>query len=127
MGRRHGGNGAGRNSAISRRIFWNKFLGTATSANWNVTYRPWLTTFAPIFSNFSRSVVSDQCSTSFGKRKRPHEAGEIVGHGVKLELDGIVAELAARQPRPFDRILAFLDVLLRFSIWPALTRGAQLA
>jgi hypothetical protein len=29
----------------------------------------WLTTFAPIFTNFSRSVVSDQCFTSFGEPK----------------------------------------------------------
>ncbi len=34
---------------------------------------------------------------------------------MKLQPDGIVAELAARQPRPFDRALAFLDVLLRFA------------
>ena len=39
----------------------------------------------------------------------------LVGQGVKLEPDGIVAEPAARQPRPFDRVLAFLDVLLRFA------------
>jgi len=44
----------------------NSSLGTATSANSNVTYRPWLTTLAPIFISFSRSVVSDPCSTSFG-------------------------------------------------------------
>jgi len=48
-------------------MFGNKFFGTATSANWNVTYRPWPTTFAPNFTDFSRSVVRDQCSTSFGK------------------------------------------------------------
>ncbi len=34
---------------------------------------------------------------------------------MKLEPNGIVAELAARQPRPFDGVLAFLDVLLRFA------------
>ena len=67
MGRRHGGKGAGRSPSMRRRIFWNNTLGTATSASWNVTYRPWLTTFAPIFTSFSRSVVNDQCSTSFGK------------------------------------------------------------
>ena len=32
---------------------------------------------------------------------------------MKLEPDGIVAKPAARQPRPFDRVLAFLDPLLR--------------
>ncbi len=31
-----------------------------------MTYRPWLTTLAPIFNSFSRSVVNDQCSTSYG-------------------------------------------------------------
>ena len=30
-------------------------------------YRPWRTTLAPILTSFSRSVVNDQCSTSFGK------------------------------------------------------------
>jgi len=34
---------------------------------------------------------------------------------VKLEANLVVAELAARQPRPFDSVLAFLDVLLRFA------------
>ncbi len=47
--------------------------------------------------------------------QRPHEVGQIVGQGVKLEPEGVVAELAARQPRPFDRVLAFLDVLLRLA------------
>ena len=49
------------------------------------------------------------------QRKRPHEVGQIVGQGVKLEPNLVVAELAARQSRPFDRVLAFLDVLLRFA------------
>ena len=40
MGRRHGGKGAGRNPSMRRRIFRNSSLGTATSVNWKVTYRP---------------------------------------------------------------------------------------
>ena len=47
--------------------------------------------------------------------QRPHEVTQVVGQGVKLEPDGVVAEPAARQPRPFDRVLAFLDKLLRFA------------
>ena len=47
--------------------------------------------------------------------QRPHEVGEIVGQGVKLQPDGVIAEPATRQPRPFDRVLAFLDALLRFA------------
>ena len=53
--------------------------------------------------------------------QRPHEVGEIVGQGVKLEPNGIVAELAARQSRPLDRVLAFLDVLLRLA--PLIVEG----
>ncbi len=34
---------------------------------------------------------------------------------MKLEPDGVVAELAARQSGPLDGVLAFLDVLLRFA------------
>ncbi len=46
--------------------------------------------------------------------ERPHEGAEIVGQGVKLEPDGVVAEPAARQPRSPDGVLAFLNILLRF-------------
>jgi hypothetical protein len=44
---------------FSKGIFWNKLLGTATSAKWNVTYRPWHTTLAPILTSFSCSIVND--------------------------------------------------------------------
>ncbi len=53
-----------RRSSIRPKIFWNKLLGTATSANRKVT--PWRTTLAPILTSFSRSVVTDQCSGSSG-------------------------------------------------------------
>ncbi len=60
------GVGFGRRSSISCRISANSRRGIATSASWKVTYRPCRTTLAPIFTSFSRSVVSDQCSTSVG-------------------------------------------------------------
>ncbi len=66
MGRRHGGKGAGRSPSMRRRIVRNSSLGTATSASWKVTYRPWLMTLAPILISFSLSVVRDQCSASLG-------------------------------------------------------------
>ena len=69
MDRRHGDNGAGRRPSMRRRISANRALGAATLANWNVTHLPRLTTFAPIFTSFSRSVVNDQYPTSYG---RPH-------------------------------------------------------
>ncbi len=69
-------------SSIRPRIFWNKLLNTATSSNWKVTYLPWRTTLAPIFTNFSRSVVSDQCSTSFGKAESPLMAKKRSSDGV---------------------------------------------
>ncbi len=36
----------------------------------------------------------------FRQRQRPHEVAEIVGQGVKLQPDGVVAELATRHPPP---------------------------
>jgi hypothetical protein len=52
--------GDGRSSAvICRRMSANKFRGTATSAIWKATWRPWLTTFAPVLISFSLGVVSE--------------------------------------------------------------------
>ena len=42
-------------------------------ASWNVTYFECRVTFAPILISFSRSVVSDQCRTGFGKAKPASE------------------------------------------------------
>ena len=58
------GAGLRRRSSISRKITWNKLLGTATSAGWKVTQRPCPTTLAPIFISFSRNVVINQCLIS---------------------------------------------------------------
>ena len=46
------GTGLRRRPSIKPKIFWNKFLDTATSANWNVTYRPWLTTNEFVFMGY---------------------------------------------------------------------------
>ena len=56
----------GRRSSISRRNCLNRSRGTATSTSWNVTYRPWFTFLARIFTCLSRSVVSCQWSTFLG-------------------------------------------------------------
>ena len=58
----YAGAGLGRRTSIRARTFWNKPLGSATSANRNVTYRPCLTTFAPILIRRTRSDVSHQRS-----------------------------------------------------------------
>ena len=63
----YAGAGLGRRSSIRLRIIRNSSLGTATSANWKVTWRPWRTTLAPILTNFSRIVVVDQSSASSGR------------------------------------------------------------
>ncbi len=60
---RHAGFGGGaRRFAINPRICANRARDTATSASWNVTCRPWWTTFPPILTSVSRSIVNDQCS-----------------------------------------------------------------
>ena len=67
----HAGSGGGcdRKRPIRRRIFSNSARRTATSASWNTAYRPCRTILAPIFTSFSRKVVSDQCSTSLGRAR----------------------------------------------------------
>ena len=45
-----------------RQASWNGDLAKS-----HVTYWPWLTNFVPIFINVPRGVMSDECSTSFGK------------------------------------------------------------
>lgn len=44
--------------------------------------------------------------------ERPHEVAEVLGKRIKLESDGIVVELAARQRGFSGPVLALLDVLL---------------
>jgi len=74
--------GGPRKRSIRRRISANSALGTATSASWKTTYRPCRTIRAPIFTSFSRKVVSDHCSTSCA------EAGEEDLRLVRRPADG---------------------------------------
>ena len=115
----YAGAGLGRRSSIRLRISRNRFRGTATSANWNVTYRPWLTTLEPIFTSFSRSVVSDPCSTSFGNADVSFGSkADIPRHSRLCPLLGakqtsnvrflspkrrsVSGDYDRRRPRPFD-------------------------
>lgn len=67
--------GGDRRAVILSTIAANSLRGIATSAIRNATYRPWLTTFAPILTSFSRSVVSDHSAIASGiarvRRKLP--------------------------------------------------------
>ncbi len=45
------------------------------------------------------------------QRQRAQEGAEIVGQLMELKPNLVVAELAARQPGPVDRVFAFLDPL----------------
>ena len=47
-----------------------------------------------------------------GQCQRAQEVAEIVGESMKLKPDRVGSERSARQPRPLDRALAFLDPLL---------------
>ena len=62
--------GAGASLSIRPRIAANSALGTATSASWKITYQECFTTFAPIFTSFSLSVVSVQCCMLLGRASR---------------------------------------------------------
>ena len=65
------------NWGIRSRIDANNRRGTATSASWNVTYLACRVTLAPILLSFSRSVVSDQCYTGFGKASRRRKLSRL--------------------------------------------------
>jgi hypothetical protein len=54
----------------------------------------------------------------FGRRQRTKEVAKIVSERVKLETNRVGGKRPARQLRPLDRALAFLD--------PLLTRAALL-
>ena len=62
--------GGSASRAMRSRIAANKFRVTATSASWKNTDLACRVTFAPILMSFSRSVVSDQCRTGFGRASR---------------------------------------------------------
>ena len=47
------------------------------------------------------------------KREGAQEVGKVVGKRMKLEPHRVAPHRVARQPGPFDRVLALLDVLLR--------------
>jgi hypothetical protein len=51
---RHVGAGFDRGTAIGRRISANNRHGIATSASWNVTYRPCRATLAPILTRLAK-------------------------------------------------------------------------
>jgi hypothetical protein len=67
---------------------------TATSAIWNVTWRPWLMTLGPILISFSRRLVSPRLHR-LGQRQRPHEIAEVVGERMELETESVGGEGAA--------------------------------
>jgi hypothetical protein len=67
---RSGQFGERRSHSIPARRCPNTRLGTATSANWNVTSLAWRATLAPILTSFSRSVVSDQRRMLCGEASR---------------------------------------------------------
>src|SRR6516162_1626518 len=61
--RQHGARSGGRSLAIRSKMRPNSSRGTATSAIWKTRQRC-ETTFAPIFTTFSRRLVSDHCAIS---------------------------------------------------------------
>ena len=47
-----------------------------------------------------------------GQLDAAQEGGQVVGQGLQLQPDLVVAELPTRQSRPVEGVFAFLDVLL---------------
>ena len=87
---------------IRARICSNSAFGTATSANWKVTYRACRTIRAPVLMRFSRNVVSDQCFTRLGSTSSTPEVGKAVIAGESVgsadvfpEGNGFICTLAS--------------------------------
>src|SRR5262249_30747139 len=96
---------------MSRKISWNICRAMATSAIWKITWRPWLTTFAPILISFSFRLVSDQSLIGSGVAS-VRGSCRLVGEHMKLKPHRVCGERSARQSRPLDRAFALLDPLL---------------
>ncbi len=93
------------------RIATNKFRVTATSASWNVT-------LSPILTSFSRNVVSDQCLTSRGRTSRRKKLPRLYRR--KLTALGKLAKLRCRVRR-FKTLGQTLKKLFTPNIEKALT------
>jgi hypothetical protein len=74
---------------MSERISANIRRDTAPSGIWNVTWRQWLTTFAPTLISFSRRPVSDHGFADFGIASVRIEVADLFGQRMELEPDGI--------------------------------------
>ncbi len=97
---RHVGAGRGRRPSINLRISANSRRGIATSASWNVTYRPCRTTLAPILISFSRSVVRDQCSTASGSlEKYAALLGKTGRHAEATKMEARAKAIRAKHTR----------------------------
>ena len=97
---------------MSRRISWNICRGMATSAIWKAIERPWLTNLRADLDRLFLQARQRPVFDRLRRRQRAQEIAEIVGERMKLETHGVGRERSARQPRPLDRALAFLDPLL---------------
>ncbi len=91
----------------------NRLLRAATSASWNGIVRPCRTTVAPILISFSRSVVSDHCSTASGKASVGGKLRRLSAQRAPLRTYLVDAEAVARKPGPVDRVPALTYALLR--------------
>src|SRR6516164_9808606 len=96
---------------MSRKISWNVLPCDGDLGHQEDNITAVAHTFAPILISLSFKLVSDQSLIGSGvasvRRKLPR-----LGERMKLEPNGIGGERSARQPRPLDRPLAFLDPLL---------------
>src|SRR5262245_2147508 len=99
---------------MSRNISWNICRGIATSAIWKATWRPWLTTFAPILIGFSFRLVSDQSLIGWASPA----ISEVAGERMKLEAHGVGRERSSTDSRV--HLIAPLPSLIHCSHVPRL-------
>jgi len=108
----HAGLGAARSRAISDRMSANYLSRHRDLGHLEDDVAPVADNLAADLDWLLAQAGQGPSLRRLGHCQRPHEVAKVVGEGMELEADRIGREGAARQPRPFDRVLALFDAML---------------
>src|ERR1039458_9839863 len=97
---------------MSRKISWNILRGMATSAILESDIAAVAHHLRADLDQLLLQARQRPVLDRFRRRQRAQEVAKVVGERMKLKPHGVGGESPARQPRPLDRALAFLDPLL---------------
>lgn len=82
-------------------------LGKLAHAEAGITHHPLTGVDQPLAKRAQRP-----CLETLGRRQRTQQVCQVGGQRVELEPDGVCRVLHAGEPRPLERVIALLEVLL---------------